>query len=74
MNKEPPRGEGLDAPHSQDTAKTGGDIFAIKHVFSTPMTQGAGGGGSPVHLIRDLSLKNCDLNLTKFQTWATRLK
>ena len=33
-----------------------------------------GGGGSPVHLIRDLTLKNCDLNLTKFQTWATRLK
>ena len=33
-----------------------------------------GGGGSPVHLIRDLTLKNCDSNQTKFQTWATRLK
>ena len=31
-----------------------------------------GGGGNPVHLIRDLTLKNCDSNLSKYLTWSTR--
>jgi|TARA_B100000768_G_scaffold177145_1_gene190886 hypothetical protein len=31
-----------------------------------------GGGGSPVHLIRDLSLEICDENLSSYQKWGTR--
>ena len=31
-----------------------------------------GGGGSPVHLIRDLSLKLCSKSLNLYQVWAIR--
>ena len=31
-----------------------------------------GGGGSPVHLIRDLSLEICDESLISYQKWGTR--
>lgn len=31
-----------------------------------------GGGGNPVHLIRDLSLQTCDESLSSFQNWGTR--
>ena len=31
-----------------------------------------GGGGSPVHLIRSLTLENCDDNLSARQKWGTR--
>ena len=31
-----------------------------------------GGGGNPVHLIRDLSLETCDENLSSYQKWGTR--
>ena len=31
-----------------------------------------GGGGNPVHLIRDLSLQTCDESLSSFQKWGTR--
>ena len=31
-----------------------------------------GGGGTPVHLIRDLSLQICDESLSAYQKWGTR--
>ena len=31
-----------------------------------------GGGGNPVHLIRSLTLENCDDNLSARQKWGTR--
>lgn len=31
-----------------------------------------GGGGNPVHLIRSLSLQNCDNNISSFQKWGFR--
>ncbi|PPR10820.1 MAG: hypothetical protein CFH41_01395 [Alphaproteobacteria bacterium MarineAlpha11_Bin1] len=31
-----------------------------------------GGGGSPVHLMRNLSLQPCGVSLSNFQRWATR--
>ena len=31
-----------------------------------------GGGGNPVHLIRSLSLQNCDDNISSFQKWGFR--
>ena len=31
-----------------------------------------GGGGNPVHLIRDLTLQNCDENNSNYQKWSTR--
>jgi hypothetical protein len=31
-----------------------------------------GGGGSPVHLIRDLSLSACDVSFSKRQRWGIR--
>ena len=32
-----------------------------------------GGGGSPVHLIRTLSLKNCNDQLSSYQKWGIRI-
>jgi len=31
-----------------------------------------GGGGNPVHLIRNIELENCDMNLSSYQTWGIR--
>ena len=31
-----------------------------------------GGGGTPVHLIRDLSLQICNESLSAYQKWGTR--
>tara|TARA_Y100000817_G_scaffold203958_1_gene159830 strand:- start:1007 stop:1552 length:546 start_codon:yes stop_codon:yes gene_type:complete len=31
-----------------------------------------GGGGNPPHLIRNLTLENCDLTQLNYQAWATR--
>lgn len=31
-----------------------------------------GGGGNPPHLIRNLTLENCDISQFKYQSWATR--
>lgn len=33
-----------------------------------------GGGGRPVHLIRGLTLENCDESRTKYQHWRVRTK
>ena len=33
-----------------------------------------GGGGNPVHLIRALSLKNCNDALSSYQKWGIRTK
>ena len=31
-----------------------------------------GGGGNPPHLIRNLTLENCNISQLKYQVWATR--
>tara|TARA_B110000263_G_C15183291_1_gene452594 strand:- start:124 stop:711 length:588 start_codon:yes stop_codon:yes gene_type:complete len=31
-----------------------------------------GGGGNPVHLIRNIELQNCEMNLSTYQTWGIR--
>ena len=31
-----------------------------------------GGGGNPLHLIRNIELQNCDMNLSSYQTWGIR--
>lgn len=32
-----------------------------------------GGGGNPVHLIRDISMENCETSLKSYQTWGIRI-
>ena len=32
-----------------------------------------GGGGNPVHLIRNIELQNCEIDLSPYQTWGIRL-
>ena len=31
-----------------------------------------GGGGTPVHLIRNISMENCDESLSLYQAWDKR--
>ena len=49
--------------------------FTFKNVINLTISSERsqeGGGGNPPHLIRNLTLENCDLTQLNYQAWATR--
>ena len=53
------------------------NTIRLKHNTNLCLTVGSeysrkGGGGTPVHLIRDLFIKNCNQELSKYQSWGIR--
>ena len=67
----------LKCDNNQDFLFSGDNTIRLKNNLNLCLTvekghSRKGGGGSPTHLIRGLSMQNCNRELSKYQSWGIR--